>query len=307
MNNLVAVGILIALINNKRICSRDLADKFEVSQKTISRYVLSLINSGIPITCHQGKNGGIEISDDFVLNKNFLTEQEIARILSLIKTCGIENVDALSKSASTKLLQTLNNSSVKPENNLIIDDIPWGAQENNFKKYKGLIDLCSQNNVINFSYVALNGNQTKRRVNPYAIVKKDGVWYLYGFCENRNDFRLFKCSRISNLEKLDEKFERKNIDLLNKPWLKGGVFNSKITLRLQVSKSILSDAPDWLENIKIINSFEDEVIIEGEAINTSGLITKIISYSSKIIVLSPKEIASAVCNTCKRIMLNYVN
>ncbi|MBO4569680.1 MAG: YafY family transcriptional regulator [Clostridia bacterium] len=306
MNNLVAVGILIALINNKRISSRDLAEKFEVSQKTISRYILSLINSGIPITCHQGKNGGIEISDDFVLNKNFLTEQEIARLLSLIKTCGIENIDALSKSASTKLLQSLNNVKTKPENNLIIDDIPWGAQENNFKKYKDLIGLCSQNNVINFNYTALNGNQTKRRVSPYAVVKKDGVWYLYGFCEKRNDFRLFKCSRISNLEKLDEKFERKNIDLLNKPWLKGGVFNSKITLRLQVNKSILSDAPEWLENVKILNSFEDEVIIEGEAINTLGLITKIISYNSKITVLSPKEIASNVCHACKTILLNYV-
>ena len=306
MNNLVAVGILIALINNKRISSRALAEKFEVSQKTISRYVLSLINSGIPIICHQGKNGGIEISDDFVPNKNFLTEHEIVRILSLIKTSGIENIDALSKSASTKLLQSLSNFSEKPENNLIIDDIPWGAQENSFKKYKDLISLCLQNNVINFSYTSLNGNQKKRRVNPYAVVKKDGAWYLYGFCEKRNDFRLFKCSRISNLEKLDEKFERKNIDLLNKPWLKGGDFNSKITLRLQISKSILSDAPEWLDDIKIINYLGDEVIIEGQAINTLGLITKIISYNSKITVLSPKEIAANVYNACKKIMLNYV-
>lgn len=305
MNSLVAVGILITLIENERVSSKVLAERFEVSQKTISRYVLSLINSGIPIVCHKGKNGGIEISDDFVLNKNFLTEQEISRLLSLIKTSGIENLDTTCKSATLKLSQTLKETS-KFEEKIIIDNIPWGCQENSFNKYEKLIKACEENNLISFSYLATDGKLTKRIAEPYAVVRKDGLWYLYAFCLTRKDFRLFKCSRISNLVSLNENFERKNIDLLAKPWLSSGNFNSKITLRLVVSKSILNDAPDWLSNIRIIKTIEDDIIIEGEAINTLGLITKLISYNSKITILSPKEIKENVCSTCKKILLNYV-
>lgn len=97
----VAIGMIITLLNKGRVSSRELASRFDVSTRTVFRYVSILESSGIPIITKCGQSGGIEIYNSFKLNNMFLTTQEK---MSLITACSnIESIK-LRKTIQDKLL-----------------------------------------------------------------------------------------------------------------------------------------------------------------------------------------------------------
>ena len=77
--------IVYLLLDKDRITARELADRFEVSTRTIYRDVEDLSAAGIPIYMSKGKNGGISLLPDYVLNKTLLTEEEKINILSALQ------------------------------------------------------------------------------------------------------------------------------------------------------------------------------------------------------------------------------
>lgn len=106
MNNFVIFGIILTLVEKKKCTSVQLARKFEVSVKTIYRYVEQISAAGLPIFCTQGKNGGIEISPDFDLESNYLTAAEMQKIQSLLIGASATQ-DAIIKTALLKVNHTL--------------------------------------------------------------------------------------------------------------------------------------------------------------------------------------------------------
>ena len=106
MNNFVIFGIILTLVEKKKCTSVQLARKFEVSVKTIYRYVEQISAAGLSIFCTQGKNGGIEISPDFDLESNYLTAAEMQKIQSLLIGASATQ-DAIIKTALLKVNHTL--------------------------------------------------------------------------------------------------------------------------------------------------------------------------------------------------------
>lgn len=85
MENSVAIGIVLKLMRGKRVKAKELSDEFELSVRTIYRYVDTLSASGVPITCFNGKNGGIEIDENFKIDENFLTIDEAQYLINVLK------------------------------------------------------------------------------------------------------------------------------------------------------------------------------------------------------------------------------
>lgn len=86
MENSVAIGIVFKLMRGNRLTAKTLAEDFEVSTRTIYRYVDTICASGIPLISINGRNGGIEIDEHFKINDNFLTLDEVKRLLILLKS-----------------------------------------------------------------------------------------------------------------------------------------------------------------------------------------------------------------------------
>lgn len=97
----IAIGIIITLLNKGKTSSRELASRFDVSTRTILRYVSILESAGIPIVTKCGQHGGIEIYNTFQLHNMFLTTQEK---MSLITACSSINNIKLRKTIQDKLL-----------------------------------------------------------------------------------------------------------------------------------------------------------------------------------------------------------
>lgn len=191
--------IVYMLLDRKTMTAKDLADYFEVSTRTIYRDIETLSMAGIPIYMTKGKGGGIQILDNFVLNKSILSDTEQNHILSALqglKAAQYPEADAI----LAKLSLVFNKQN---QNWIEVDFSNWVGNDTTFDVLKSAI---LEKKIIAFDYYSGQGEKTHRQVEPLQLLFKEKAWYLKGFCHKRQDLRIFKLSRIKGLALLEEHF-----------------------------------------------------------------------------------------------------
>lgn len=202
MQNNRLFDILYTLLNKQKVTARELADKFEVSVRTIYRDIDALSLAGIPVYMTKGKGGGISLMDDFVLQKSLLTEKERNQIL-----IGLQSLRAARYPETEEILAKLNGLFRQKDMDWIeVDFSEWGSMEKD--KFMSLKEAVLSKRVILFDYFGANGKKTKRTVEPLRMLYKGRSWYVQGFCRDREDYRIFKLSRIKELKITQETFTR---------------------------------------------------------------------------------------------------
>lgn len=87
------IGILSVLLQEEKVTAPELAEKFEVSRRTINRDIEDLCKAGIPISTAQGIGGGISIMDGYRMDRTILTSKDMQMILA-----GLRSLDSVSGS-----------------------------------------------------------------------------------------------------------------------------------------------------------------------------------------------------------------
>lgn len=197
--------ILLILLEKGQATAPELAEQFEASVRTIYRDVDALSAAGIPVYTTQGQGGGIFIDQDYVLNRMTLSSEEQEKILM-----ALQELTLVESRQSDELLQKLSGLFKTPANDwLEIDFSQWGLES------KQLFDPLKQaifsKQVVRFFYAKRQGEEEERRVEPHKLIFKNRDWYLYAFCQLRQEFRLFKLLRIKKLELLPETFQRRTM------------------------------------------------------------------------------------------------
>ena len=196
--------IVYILLDRKTITAKELADRFEVSVRTIYRDINTLGTAGIPIYTSQGRGGGISILDDYVLNKSLLSDDEQKEIL-----IGLQSLKATNYPDIKTLDKKLGALFSKNKQSWIeIDFSYWGGGNDEKDKFQILKNSVLNKNTVEFSYSNANGDQTIRQIEPLKLIFKNKYWYVCGFCLLKNQFRIFKISRISNLNYTEIFFDR---------------------------------------------------------------------------------------------------
>lgn len=191
--------IITYLLNHKKVKAQELAEKFEVSVRTIYRDVDAISLAGIPIVTYQGMDGGIGIMEGFKLDKNLLTGEEIRKIVNALKGFQSISEDGKVKQLIEKLSGITVNMDLMPTGNEIMIDLSsWSKYDQLGKEIQRIKEAIQQHKLVHFLYYT-NEKLTERRVEPYQLVFKQSNWYLYAFCLIRNDFRLFKLRRMNKL------------------------------------------------------------------------------------------------------------
>ena len=200
------IGRITTLQQKKHVTAPYLAEKFEVSRRTINRDIEDICKVGIPIVTTQGVGGGISIMEGFSIDTTVFTEQELAAIFT-----GLKSLDSVSNSAlAEKLAQKIGGSSaIRLADNMVIDLSSFYKDDLATK-----IDLIKQatkeSKCITFRYCYGKGEADKL-VEPYLIVFKWSDWYVFGFCRERQDFRMYKLRRMWNLQTTEESFAVRDI------------------------------------------------------------------------------------------------
>ncbi|WP_162610257.1 helix-turn-helix transcriptional regulator [Lachnoclostridium sp. An118] len=204
MKNARLLEILLILLEKRKTTSIELASHFEVSVRTIYRDIDLLSQIGIPLYTSTGKNGGIFLMDGFSVDKTLLLKEEQQNLFSVLQSIdSIPGVDINSIKQKFAALYAFNQSQSKDEW-LDINLTGWLSDPALFEKIRKAI---IEKDRIEFIYTNVRGEEQKRIVEPRKLTFRYRTWYLYGFCHLRNDYRMFKVSRIRELNVLQEKFE----------------------------------------------------------------------------------------------------
>lgn len=290
--------ILYYILEKGKVTANELADKFEVSVRTIYRDIDCIGSAGIPVYSLQGKGGGIEIAQDFVLSKSLLSENEKQRIM-----WALQGLDNTTKEYENELLTKLSALfKIKNTNWIEVDFHNWKNNKMYEKTFDDIKTAILNRNIISFSYFNSNKEETKRSVKPVRLLFKGQDWYLYALCLFRNDFRYFKLSRIRNLEINEEKFADSFEDIILKKEMPD---KNTLHLRVKFDRSVAFRVFDEL-NGDIEKDCEGNLITEIEIPDDYNLYSYIFSFGNSVEVLEPKEIRMKIKEEINKMAKKYI-
>ncbi len=274
--------MLYYILEKGKVTAHELADKFEVSVRTVYRDIDTISSACIPIYTTQGKGGGIEIADDFVLSKSLFTEEEREQLM-----VALQGLDSIHKADENELLTKLSALfNMKYTSWIEVDFTNWQNSDLSEGMFHEIKSAILQKNIIQFSYFSSNAQETLRRVKPVRLLFKGKNWYVYAFCLLRNDFRYFKLSRIKNLNKLPIPFE----DDFNQVTLQKEIhYENTVCIKVKFDRSVAFRVYDELQET-ITEDGEGNLYAELDLPNDYNLYSYIFSFGDAIEVLEPSEI-----------------
>jgi len=198
------IGIITTLQQKGKVTAPYLAEKFEVSRRTINRDIEDICRAGIPIVTTQGADGGIQIMEGFQLDTTVFTEEELEAIL-----IGVKSVDSVSRAPKHAGVSGKIGGMLPIAEHIVIDLASFyhGSLSEKIDLLKRAI---KENRRVKFHYY-YNRGEGDKVIEPTLIVFQWSNWYVFGFCTERNDFRMYKLHRLWKLELLEETFEPKEI------------------------------------------------------------------------------------------------
>jgi predicted DNA-binding transcriptional regulator YafY len=202
------LGIITILLQKDKVTAPHLAEKFEVSRRTILRDIDDICRAGIPVVTMQGGDGGISIAKGYKLDKSVLTTNELQSIIA-----GLRSIEGIEKPANIeRLLRKLAPSDdmmISLRDSVVIDLASY--YKNDLSEKIGVIkEAVASRRLIEFDYYYIKGT-VRRVIEPYFIAFKWSNWYVFGFCAERQDFRIFKLNRLWELSVSNETFVPREI------------------------------------------------------------------------------------------------
>ncbi|QYE99458.1 helix-turn-helix transcriptional regulator [Paraclostridium sordellii] len=293
--------IIILLLNKKIVTAKELADKFQVSTRTIYRDIEELSLSGIPVYMNKGKNGGIYLLEEYSLNKTILSEKDKQSLIIALKTLEATKYPEID-SITNKISFMLNKEELS--NWIDIDFSHWGSDFNEKNKFNKIKSAILNNKIIGFSYVNSCGNRSIRTIEPMKLIYKGQTWYLYGFCKLKEDTRTFRITRIKDLDVKEETFIRRNIkDIDTNPSKK--MIENIVNLRLKLKKEVLYRMFDDFNQDSLIDNKDGTYEISIAIPENEWLYGYILSFGNFVEVIEPEHIRNTILNKMKETIKMY--
>lgn len=295
--------ILFLLLSRKKVSAKYIADRYELSLRTVYRYIDELSLADIPIYNERGRNGGYSISDTYKIPATFLTDEEAETIISALLQINKEIGSNVIETAITKLSAI---SKSEGENlslsfgNLIIDGTAWGTVGVYTETLKIIEQAIENKQLISISYVNRDGEASERVIEPHLLALKQGLWYTYSYCQLRNEFRLFKVGRIEKAKLLDKTFTRRDIENTSEIFSKWYDEEAEF-IDFIIDKSIKADVEEWLGVNNVTKQKDGSIIASAKLPVNDYLTAKVLSFGDKIKVVAPKKLKTQVINKAKAI------
>lgn len=279
------IGILSVLLQQDMVTAPCLAERFEVSRRTINRDIEDLCRAGIPIVTMPGAGGGISIMENYKVNRTVFTTREMQDILA-----GLRSLDSVSGTNQYGLLMEKlaagGSDFVAGNQSVLIDLSSW---------YKA--DLAPKIEIIR---AAIDGRQEleflyfspkkegRRRIESYYLIFRWSSWYVWGWCTSCRDFRLFKLNRMAELRLSGAGFEPRKVplpDLKNERIFPGGI-------RV---KAVFEPECKWrLVEEFGLDCFEEQedgkLLFHADYTDQDNLISWLLTFGDRVELLEPENI-----------------
>lgn len=289
--------IVYLLLEKNCITAKELSEHFGVSVRTIYRDIDILSTANIPIYTNKGKGGGISLLENFVLDKSILSEEEQNQILFALQS--LEKLNVNNEKKALEKMSMLFNKGTK--NWIEIDFSNWGTDSTQNEKFNKIKESIINSKVIEITYFNSYGEENKRQIEPLQIWFKDKSWYIKAFCRLKQDYRIFKITRIRDVKVLDEHFKNEL------PIEKEKKQNFKvISLKLEISKEMAYRVYDEFEKENISKNENGDFIITIDYPENEWVYGYILSFGEYAKILSPEYAKDIVKKRLDKTIKNYL-
>lgn len=292
--------IVYLLMEKQQMTAKELADIFEVSERTIYRDIDKLTIAGIPIYTTQGKHGGISILPDFVLDKSVLTTEEKTKIMESLNALNEVSLSGANDSIS-KLRSFLGE---QYHDWIEIEFSSWGNSKEDAVIFEKIKNAIFEHYYMKIIYSGSKEALVERKIKPIKLCFKDQAWYLYAYCCLREDYRFFKLKRISQITVLDIQFEPEMVGkVLTEDSNKYSVNTRNMQVTLEISQEMAFRAYEELQNIVVTDS--GNLLSSMEVTDMDWFISYVLSYGSHMRILEPLEIKEKVMEEIEKMKNLY--
>ncbi|WP_454191129.1 helix-turn-helix transcriptional regulator [Paenibacillus sp. Marseille-Q7038] len=311
LERLMAITIL--LLNRKRVKAQELADRLEVSLRTIYRDLESLNLAGIPIVSYTGVEGGFEIIENFRLDRQLLSIDELISLSTALR--GLQSTQAFSKRNLDGLLDKVGalvsmaeQSHMASADQVIIDLNPWKNSPSERNKYDMLYRAIRDKRLIHFTYINGQGEETERSIEPMGLVLKGYTWYIHGYCLKRDDNRIFRLSRIRNLISLEDTFQGRMVmqPKVNENWDRKKA-SKMVDLVLRFTGPAKVQAEDHFDPDEIERQTDGSLIVRVRFPDNDWLIGFLLQFRTHVFILEPSYIVESVRKSAIEISKLYID
>lgn len=290
--------IVYLLMEKKCITAKELANRLEVSERTIYRDLDKLSLAGIPVYTNRGNGGGITLLSDYVLDKVTLTDEDKRKIVS-----SLQAMNAVTNEQDIKELERLQDFLGWDEPDWIeIDFSTWGNAENQAELFQQLKTAILQHFYVEISYASGNEITSGRRIKPLKLLFKDQAWYLYAFCEMRQDYRYFKLPRIIEYRVTEDTFESVPVGRLCTDDYQKSIAQVQ-QIKLQIDKKMAFRAYEELPNVQQLEN--GDLICEVDVHDVKGFIGYVFTFGEYARILGPEFVVETVKQRIKNLQKIY--
>ena len=284
--------IVYHLLDKGQATAPELAEKFEVSVRTIYRDIDALSEAGIPVYAEAGRKGGIHLMDGFVLNKAILSEQEKQDIL-----VALQSINTAQNAGGSQIAQKLSAVfQMNSENWLEVDFSRWGNKEFDNEKFERLKLAVIHCKCVKIHYASSYEVISERIVQPCKLVYKAKAWYLKAFCTERQDWRIFKLNRILDLELLDDSFPHRNF-----PKSMGISEKEYNQITLRFPKEMAFRVYDEFDETQVQRQANGDLIVSANMPEDAWLIGFLLSFGTQVDILSPAYLKEVIAEQARLI------
>lgn len=286
------------LLEHRQLTAPALADRLEVSVRTIYRYVDTLSTAGFPVYATKGRNGGIALLPEFKLNSTVVDSQEQVNILAALKTLRTLHVD--DGMALDKLTAIFNRTPVAW---LQVDPTGWGPKPGQRALLGKLREAILRQHFVRFNYLNSRNQQAERYVFPWRVLFKDHAWYLEGYAVERRAARLFKLTRLTALQPAATPADPQQ------PWLQTTASEqdhpAKVRVKLKFASELKYRIFETFGPEEVTRQPDGSFLVSSEFNDSAWLTTYLLSFGAGLEVLAPTRIRERVRTELQKTLANY--
>jgi predicted DNA-binding transcriptional regulator YafY len=205
------LSALLLLQAHGKLPGRALAERLDVSMRTVHRDMEALSAAGVPVFALRGAQGGWQLDEDWRTRVPGLDEAELrALLMAQPRMLGDAQLAASAERALTKLMAalpvSLRERATFLRQRIYVDASGWRGTVENVAALPNVQDAVSRDRTLKIAYRQTGRERVNRTVHPLGLVAKGTTWYLVA--STPNGFRTYRVSRIEEVTVLDTRFER---------------------------------------------------------------------------------------------------
>ncbi len=292
------------LLERDIIPTSELAERLEVSRRTVFRDIESLSMAGLPIVISRGSAGGVGLMKSFKVDKKLFTPKDIQQLISGLKSYHQLLANRETAHTMTKLQSLMKDTEIgnpRWNNEFVTVDLAPNRGNQSLRSLLNVIDRASNDKLyLLFRYIDKSGFETDRKAEPYLLVYKESHWYLQAYCEERQNYRVFKLARMSEVRISEEKFSPRNFAPLpmdGSEWMK----QDMVCVTIKIDKSIKEKVVERFGEDHIVARHDNHYIAKYSIADNEEGYNALLNFGHKCEVLEPASIRRKFIEYLQRI------